>query len=170
MSSPILSRRRFLASAAAATLVAALPDPAMAGRSWCRTDPAGSLDKMGFQVYLSSPAEYWEQNDSSGDIVIQHPKDVKTRLVWVDPSGYFGQGVSTNFATNTALTKSTTSMEVQIKVYIPATTNTMPVLVEWAPGKLVFGADGTPLYNPVLASVEGVSNSWITLRSTLPYQ
>lgn len=148
-------------------LVGALP--AGAARGWCRADPVVRLDNYTAAVYLSAPLDQWHQNSSSGDVLIEHPKDTVTMKLWEDPNLYFGQGVSTNFTTNSTLRKYATYMDIQIKVRVPATTNAMPILVEWAPGPVRWDANGDPLPNPVLASKAGFANQWIVLKTKLPY-
>ena len=102
-----------------------------AGRSWCRTDPVIELrdpaDRKGNNaaIYLSAALEEWELNNSSGDLVIEHPKDAKTNKQWEDKGGYFGQGISTNFAINEKLRFSPSAMDVRVRCYIPASRNDM---------------------------------------------
>ena len=108
-------------------------------------------------------------NNSSGDVVIEHPKDAKTNKLWEDPNGYFGQGVSTNFAINKRLSFLRRAMEIEVRCYIPASRDGMEIMVEMAPGPIMFDNSGTPLPAQVTASTTGYSNQWIVLKAKLPY-
>jgi hypothetical protein len=174
-----LTRRRALQLIAGAAL--ALPaafDPRAAGaiRTWCRTDPVVALTSPDGRkgndaaIYLSAALEDYELNDSSCDIVIEHPKDAKTDKLWEDPNGYFGQGVSTNFRVNEALRCRRRAMEVRVLAYVPASREGMKIRLEWAPGPVKWDANGDPRPRPVLATATGYGNEWIVLRSELPYR
>lgn len=153
----------------------AVPQLASAGRGWCRTDPVIELrnpqDTKGnnASIYLSAFAEEMEFNNSSIDVVVEHPKDAKTNKQWEDKSGYFGQGLSCNFAPNTKLKFYSTGMDVRVTCYVPASRNDMKITLEWAPGPLSWDANGDPLPATVIASATGYANRWITLQSKLNY-
>lgn len=178
--SQALSRRSFLRLGSVAGLAVAIPilsaPAADAAIAWCRTDPVIHLktpdEKYGnnASVYLSAKAELWEVTNSSGSIVVEHPKDAKTNKLWEEPKGYFGQGVSTNFAINESLRFRSRHMDVRVRCYIPASRSGIPILLEWAPGPILFDSNGAPLPATVIASALGYSNQWITLSSMLPYR
>jgi hypothetical protein len=167
---------RLIGGAIVALPVAIEGREAAASRGWCRTDPVIELrtpdGRRGNQaaIYLSAKLEEYEFNNSSGDIVIEHPKDAKTNKLWEDPNGYLGQGISTNFAINERLRFGRRAMDVRVRVYIPASRNDMAIKLEWAPGPIGWDADGSPLPAPVIASASGYANRWITISSTLPYR
>jgi hypothetical protein len=173
-----LTRRfalRLVGGALLAVPVALERRGADAARTWCRVDPVvelrtpdGRKGNLG-AIYLSAAIEDYELNNSSGDIVVEHPKDAKTNKLWEDKSGYFGQGISTNFAINSSLRFSSTSMGVRIRCYIPAARNDMKIRLEWAPSPIQWDANGDPLPAKVIASATGLGNQWITLTSKLPY-
>jgi hypothetical protein len=171
--------RRFalrLVGGAVLSIPAALDlNDADALRVWCRTDPVVDLrDPIGLKgnsasIYLSAALEEWELNNSSGDVVVEHPKDAKTSKLWEDVNGYFGQGVSTNFAVNPNLRFYAAYMDVRIRCYIPASRNDMQIRLDWAPGPIQWDANGDPLPAKVIASATGLGNQWIALKSKLPY-
>lgn len=176
-SSPMTRRFaiRLLGSAALAIPFGIESRSAEARRVWCRTDPViwlGTPDDLRGNtgaIYLSAALEEWELNNSSGDIVIEHPKDATTDKRWEDPNGYFGQGISTNFAIGKGLRFRKWGMDVRVRCFIPASRDDMSIVLEWAPGPIAFDADGHPLPAPVIASAQGYANQWIVLESTLPY-
>jgi hypothetical protein len=173
----IYNRRQWLRLAGGAGLALAVPlvgTNSASAIGWCRSDPVvqlttpDELRKNTASVYVSALAEEYELNNSSADIVIEHPKDAKTKLLWVDPNGYFGQGASTNFKIDETLEFRTRYLDVRVKCYVPASRSTMKIRLEWAPGPITF-VHGEPQPAPVIASVEGYANQWIALTSRLPY-
>jgi len=153
-----MNRTRVIASSAFAVLAALiLALPASAGISWCRVDPIFTLDGKVGHVYLSAPEDALSLNNSSIDVVIAHPFKSATNLVY-NESIAFGQGMSTNFMETTYLKKTNLGYEIEVRVYVPASSSSMPVLVEFAPG------DGTV----VTASAVGTANQWIVFRALLP--
>jgi hypothetical protein len=174
----LLGRRDLLRLLGGAGLVAALPllagaRPARAGLSWCRADPVVRLRPPSgpgntAAIYLAAALEDFELNDSSGDIVVEHPKDARTDKLWEDPNGYFGQGVSTNFAIGRGLRFHDGRMDVRVRCFIPAARDDMRIRLEWAPGPIRF-VDGDPLPATPTACAEGYANRWIVLETTLPY-
>jgi hypothetical protein len=152
---------RILAGSALALPAALRLRPAGAVRGWCRTDPIFSLDRKVGHVYLAAPEDVWHLNDSSCDVVIYHPARCATKLIYNDPVG-FGQGMSTNFkeASSSATYPVKTAQGYQIEVWarVPASDDTMPIMVEFAPG------DGTV----VTASKVGTANTWIKFPALLP--
>jgi hypothetical protein len=170
---------RLLGASALILPVAGRVGAAQAARSWCRTDPVFTLDGYFGRVYVLADANERHFNNSSGDILIEHPKDVATNVVWEDPNGYLGQGISTNFAINEQLQKHIDYMDVVIKCKIPAARDDMVIRVEWAPGPVTwkrkrrrrgrgFGPR-QPMPNPIQTFAEGYANQWILVQGTLPY-
>lgn len=166
--------RLFGGAGLALTVPLVLPSGnAEAGIGWCRADPVIRLSHPNgsgntASIYLVAQAEQYVLNNSSGDIMIEHPKDAKTDKLWEDPNGYFGQGVSTNFAIGNDLQFGSGYMDVRVRCYIPASSNDMLIRLEWAPGPIQF-VGGNPLPAVVTASAEGRGNQWISLTSRLPY-
>lgn len=165
---------RVIGGTALALPIALKAQDASARRVWCRADPVCELSTpdgrkgADFSIYVSAALEDYELNNSSGDIQIEHPKDAKTNKIWEDPNGYLGQGISTNFKINERMKFRTNDMDIGIRLYIPASRNDMQIMLEYAPGPITF-TNGAPNPAPVWASAIGRGNSWITLRSTLPY-
>ena len=178
---PAMSRRQVVRTLAggslalaASGLIAVRPQAASAGIGWCRVDPVVSLytpdGRRGntASIYMAAAAEDFELNNSSADIVVEHPKDAKTKLIWVDPNGYFGQGSSTNFAIGQGLAFGDGYMDVRVRCFVPASRQDMKIRLEFAPGPIAF-AGGNPLPAPVVAAETGHANRWITLEARLPY-
>ena len=156
---------RLLGAAALAPLGTLLPSPrrAAAGYGWCRRDPIFSLDGKVGHVYLSTPEEMRHLNNSSTDVLVVHPHKCATKLIWVDPVGFgTGQGISCNFkempAGHPGFRKLPEGYEIEIWVKVPASSDEMPILVEFAP------APG----DVVTTSTLGYANRWIVLRALLP--
>jgi hypothetical protein len=121
-------------------------------------------------IYLVAKMSEWEPNNSSGDILIEHPKDVATNKAGEDPNGYFEQSISTNVATNESLRKLDDAMEVILKCRIPDRSNKRRIRQEWAPGPVEWDEAGNPKPNPVMAKAKGHANERISLKSRLPYR
>ena len=98
-------------------------------------------------------------NNSSTDVLILHPSNVDTDLVWVDPVGFgTGQGISVNFDNKSSLLKTAHGYEIEIQVKVPMRDPSVPVRVEFAPAPGV----------AVTASTVGLANQWIVLRALVP--
>lgn len=104
--------------------------------------------------------------DSSARRVWRRTEDATTNEIWEDPNGDLGQGLSTK--TNERIQFRTNEMDIGVRLSIPASRNDMRIMLEYAPGPIAF-TNGDPNPAPVWASAVGRGNSWITLRSTLPY-
>lgn len=160
-----LSRRHLtrLLGLSALALPAALKVRGAEAIGWCRRDPIFSLDGKVGHIWLSCPEDQRHLNDSSTDVVVRHPHKAKTKLIFVDPVGFgTGQGISCNFkemsSTDPGFERTDAGYEIEVRVFVPASSNAMQILVEFAP------APGLE----ITASTQGFANEWITLRALLP--
>ena len=155
---PRCTRRAQLCSALALlalSLVLAVPGVG-AGRGWCRSDPVVLIDGEVADVFVLAPLDAPLKVTGPTEIVITTPVGVEADLVLAGPG--FGQGEEVRFAESRRLRRTATGIEVEVKVYVPATDDAMPVLVEFAPR--IVG-----ILWP--ASAEGTANAWVTLRTSI---
>ncbi len=89
-------------------------------------------------------------------IVVTTPRDVHAVLI-LSTLG-FGRGEVVAFEQSPSLKISAEGIDLRIQVFVPATDDAMPVLVEFAPRILGILA-------PVTA--EGTANDWISFRVVL---
>jgi hypothetical protein len=82
-----------LVAVVAALMMAA---PALAGVTWCRSDPIVSLDNDTYQIIVSIPAENVGQVDGALNFNVASPRSVDQELVFTD-SGFNGYGEAVNF-------------------------------------------------------------------------
>ncbi len=129
---------------------------ALAGTGWCRTDPAIAIDGHLANVFVSAPLDAPLLVTGPTHIVVTVPPGVDTILV--ASSLGFGQGEIVEFAESPSLKATAESIDVRIKVYVPATDDTMPVLVEFAPEVVGILAP---------AAAEGTANTWISVKTEM---
>ena len=127
---------------------------ANAGTGWCRTDPVVSLDAKPADIFVSAPLDAPTLVTGPTKIVITVPPGIDAMLI---ASGLgFGQGEAVEFAESPSLKATADRTDVRITVYVPATDDTMPVLVEFAPEVLGILAP---------SSAQGTANHWVSLRT-----
>lgn len=155
ISSRTLGRRSLLLSATslAAAGLAGSVIPSQAGRGWCRTDPLILIDGELADIFCTAPLEMLLLATGPTEIVVTVPKGVKLHLV-LGGIG-FGRGEKVRFKTSKKLKKKNGKIDVEVKAFMPAKKD-MPVGLEFAPRLL-------GILNPDTA--EGVSNSWVTLKT-----
>ncbi len=129
---------------------------ANAGTGWCRTDPAVAVDGHLANVFVSGPLDAPLLVTGPTHIVVTVPPGVDTILV--ASSLGFGQGEIVEFAESPSLKATAESIDVRIKVYVPATDDTMPVLVEFAPEVVGILAP---------SAAEGTANTWISVKTEI---
>jgi hypothetical protein len=155
-----LTRRAALAGfPAALAALAATARGAEARRAWCRTDPIVVIGGALADVFVSAPLGSLVQAVLSvtgpNEIVVTVPQGVNAWLLLSDLG--FGRGNTVSFAQSADLQQTDSGIQVRVEVFVPAKTS-FPVRVDFAPRLL-------GILNPV--SVEGSSNTWITLTTDL---
>ena len=151
------NRRRFISAALFAALAPVVAARRVdAGRAWCRTDPVVSIAGDVADIFTSAPLTAPLLVTGPTEIVVTVPEGVPAAVVLTDLG--FGKGEVISFQESSKLRATDRGVEVLIKVRVPATDDTMPVRVEFAPR--IIG-----ILWP--ASAEGTANSWVVLRTEL---
>ena len=145
-----------LLALAAAILVAALSGQgAGAGVGWCRFDPIVLIDGEIADIFVAAPFDAPLRVTGPTEITVTVPVGVSTTLVLSDLG--FGKGEIVRFEESRKLRRTASGIEIKIAVYVPTADGGMPVLVEFAPRLLGILAP---------TSAEGVSNTWVVLKTT----
>ena len=139
-----------------AVLMALSSSAASASVGWCRTDPVIMVDGVIADVFVSAPLDALLKVTGPNHIVITTPAKVDAVLS-VSTLG-FGRGEIVEFEQSRRLKATDDGIELRIQVFVPATDDQMPVLVEFAPRLLGILA-------PVAS--EGTANDWISFRVVL---
>lgn len=140
-------------------LVFALAVPsASAGRGigYCKVDPVLVIDGRVADVLVGVPYRDLGMVNGPTEFVVSTPVGVDGDLA-ITALG-FGYGETVHYEESHSLQVTSEGIEVRIKVRVPASSDSVPVLVEFAPNVL-------GLLQPTW--VEGSSNQWISLRSLL---
>ena len=140
---------------AAAVLLLLAPDAA-AFRQWCRTDPIVRIGGKTVNIFVSSDPAILGRALGPTEVVIGVPKGVATEVIMTDDGFGYGETVRFVQTPKPRSKKGTGPIDVAVGAFVPAADGTLPVLVEFIP------QDGAP---PV--TVEGLTNTWITLRATV---
>ncbi len=129
-----------------------------AARGWCKVDPVIMVDGQLADVFVGSTPEMLLQATGPIKMEIMIPKGSKGAVILMDLG--FLRGYDIKFIQSAELKKTKTHTQIQVRVYAPSKT-TLPVTVTFAPRTLnssltdiLFGS-----------SVDGSSNSWVTLRT-----
>jgi len=139
-----------------AILMALSTSTAAASVGWCRSDPVIMVDGDVADIFVSAPLDALLKVTGPTQIVVSTPADVDAVLI-VSTLG-FGRGEIVEFEQSKRLKVSDEGIELQIQVFVPATDDQMPVLVEFAP-RLV------GILAPVAS--QGAANDWISFRVVL---
>jgi hypothetical protein len=123
---------------------------------WCRSDPVLYIDNAVADVFVSIPSEDVTKVNGPTQFVITTSPEVESAVLLTTPG--FGYGETATIMQSPSMKTSSTATELRIRVYIPATSGTIPVIVEFAPRVLGILAP---------ASAEGTTNQWITLKTSL---
>jgi hypothetical protein len=127
---------------------------AEAGKGWCRVDPVVIIDGQIADIFVGSTLSALTSTTGPISIVVTVPEETSTTHVISDLG--FLRGYDFQFATSPDLQKNADGIPVQIGVYVPASTDQLPVTVYFAPRLLGILAP---------ASADGHANSWVTLTS-----
>ncbi len=125
-----------------------------AARTWCRTDPVVSIDGQIADIIVMASVDDLPKITGATQVVVVVPIAVNTRLVATDPGFGFSEVVSFKQSDQLLLTSSL--LPVTVRVYVPATSSTVPIKVNFNPRGigLLSSASGT-----------GTANSWVVLKS-----
>jgi hypothetical protein len=145
----------YIAVVAIAILAAlALASTAQAGKGWCRVDPVFIIDDQITDVFVGSDLSALTSTTGPIKIVLAVPPTTEATMVISDLG--FGHGYDIEIVTSDSLMKTGDYTQVEIKVYVPANRDSLPISVYFSPRLL-------GILNPV--SVDGNANTWITLSS-----
>jgi hypothetical protein len=153
-----LTRRHALRLLGGATLAAVtagrLAQPVHAARTWCQKDPVVKIDGKVADILLGS---YTDLNSAAtGPSVVQVgvPIGVPAELLATDLG--FGQlGYAVSFYQDAKLTKSKSTVQVRVAVFVPSNDGTLPLAVDFVPRSSGLTA----------ASASGYANSWVNVQS-----
>jgi hypothetical protein len=123
---------------------------AQAGKGWCRVDPIIIIDGEITDVVVGSDLSALVSTTGPIKIIVTIPP--KTMAVKLISDLGFGRGYDIKIVTSDALVKTRKHTPVQIKVYVPAKSDSMPVSVYFSPRLL-------GILSPV--SVDGHANSGV---------
>jgi hypothetical protein len=144
------------ALAVMAVLMVISTSPASAGVGWCRSDPLIMVDGVIADIFVSAPLDELLKVTGPTQIVVATPVEVDAFLI-LSTLG-FGYGEIVSFEKSRRLKVRDGGIELQIQVFVPATDDQMPLLVEFAPRILGILA-------PV--AMQGTANDWISYRVVL---
>jgi hypothetical protein len=123
---------------------------------WCRSDPVLQIDDALADVFVSIPAEAVPAVTGPTQFMITTPDDVESAVLLTTIG--FGHGEIATIRQSNGLKASGAGIELRIRVYVPTSGCSFPVIVEFAPRVLGILAPAT---------AEGMTNQWITFKTTL---
>jgi hypothetical protein len=126
---------------------------ATAGVGWCRSDPVIMVNGNISDIFVSAPLDALLVVTGPTQIVVTTPPDVDAVLI-ASTLG-FGHGEVVAFEQSRSLKVSDEGTELRIQVFVPATDDQLPVLVEFSP-RLI------DILSPITS--EGTANDWISFR------
>ena len=137
-----------------ALLAAPTADQAAASKSWCRTDPIVLIDGHVTDIFVAAPLTAPLLVTGPTQVVVTVPSGVDAWLVLADLG--LGRGEEVSFEESDEIRETRQGVEVRVAVYVPATDDAMPVMVEVAPRLLgILWPD----------RAEGVANEWVVVES-----
>lgn len=140
--------------AIAALVMLSSASTAQAGKGWCRVDPIFIIDGQVTDVFVGSTLGALTSTTGPIKIVVTIPPETHAVKLLSDLG--FGRGYDISIVTSDELVKTSDRTPVELKVYVPAKSDSLPVSVYFSPRLL-------GILNPV--SVDGNANHWITLNS-----
>ena len=174
-----------LAGGAALALPLALRVRAAAAlRTWCRTDPVIAINRRVANIFVSGPEGAGSLTTGAIKVVVTVPtgfakktavsegrstrawrdrarrgtedNGVTTRLISTDHG--FGHGYQVVFVESSRSSRpGRGAIPVKVAIFVPATDDAMPVLLEWQPERL----------GRVTAQRRGTANAWVALRTSI---
>ena len=128
--------------------------PAQAGKGWCRVDPIVIIDGEIADVFVGSTLSALLTTTGPIRMVVTVPPGTQATKLISDLG--FGRGYDFRFAESSDLVATEDGIPVRVDVYVPATDDSLPVSVYFAPRLL-------GILWP--ASVDGYANSWVSLTA-----
>jgi hypothetical protein len=152
-----VSRLVLTAAVALAALGLLVTGPsAKAGKGWCRVDPVVIIDGQIADIFVGSTLSALLSTTGPIEIVVTVPPGTSTTHVISDLG--FGRGYDFSFVESSDLVETAGGVPVNVDVYVPARSDTLPVSVYFAPRLL-------GILWP--ASADGYANSWVTVSSNV---
>jgi len=149
-----VDRRIVMAPIVALLLALAVIAPTAAGRQWCRRDPVFLVAGTRVNVEAAIPVE--EQVNVTGAItvVLYVPSGVSASLIAQD-EGFNGYGEQVEILVSKRLKATAKSVQIQIKLTVPAARNDIPVQAFVTP------AGGRPV------TIQGRTNQEVLLTAAV---
>jgi hypothetical protein len=152
--------RLLIATVASFILISATSAPeASAARGWCRFDPVIMVDGQLADVFVGSTLEMLLSATGPVKIEVIIPTGSKGYVVLTDLG--FLKGYSIVFKQSSSLVRTSRHTQVQVRVYAPAKSSTLPVTVTFAPRSL----SSSLLDILIGTSVDGHANEWVSLTT-----
>lgn len=126
--------------ALAAVPALAVAEDALAGITWCRTDPVVTLNGKKFHIYVLSTKEMFTSRTGPTEIIVKYPQGVNATGSLLPNDNGFGLGYNLNLQSTSGLTYTSSSFQVRIAVRVGANNSALPVRMEAnraSDGKLV---------------------------------
>jgi hypothetical protein len=152
--------RLLIATVASFILISATGAPeASAARGWCRFDPVIMVDGQLADVFVGSTLEMLLTATGPVKIEVTIPTGSTGFVVLTDLG--FLKGYSIVFKQSSSLVRTSRHTQVQVRVYAPAKSSTLPVTVTFAPRSL----SSSLLDILIGTSVDGHANEWVSLTT-----
>ena len=138
-------------------LAALLMTPGAVVRSsvgFCASDPVVIIGDTLTDITVLAPADAPLKVTGPNEIVVTIPYRLSGSVVTLGVG--FGQGEKVTIVQSHRLKATPDGVEVMIQVFVPASDDTMPIQVRFAPRL-------SGLLAPI--TTEGVANTWVTLRT-----
>jgi hypothetical protein len=128
----LVAKRLLVPAFIAAVLVLGLADPAVAGRQWCKKDPAFLV--AGTQVTVDVAVPWADQARVTGAFAVTMyvPKGTAASVLYVD-DGFGGYGEAVSVLESNRLRRTAQGVQILVTVMVPATSKTIPVNVVVTP-------------------------------------
>lgn len=151
-----LSRRTILRLAGGAGLAVAaavaLPETdALAGITWCRTDPIIKLNGKTFHIYVLSTQAMFTSRTGPTEIIVKYPQGVNATGSLIPGDNGFGLGYNLNLQATSGLSYSSSSYQVIVGTRVGANDSSLPVRME-----AVRASD-----SKLVGSAQAYANNWI---------
>jgi len=129
---------------------------ASASARWCRSDPVVVIDGYVVDIQVGVPIDQLLKVTGATEIVITTPPGVDVALA--TPGIGFGYGEHVTFRESPSKSVTAEGMEIRIKVLVPTSDDSVPVLLQVSPGIVGLLAPET---------AEGVANQWVAQRTVI---
>jgi hypothetical protein len=129
---------------------------ASASARWCRSDPVVVIDGYVVDIQVGVPIDQLLKVTGATEIVITTPPGVDVALA--TPGIGFGYGEHVTFRESPSMSVTAEGMEIRVKVLVPTSDDSVPVLLQVSPGIVGLLAPET---------AEGVANEWVAQRAVI---